>query len=110
MTFSTQRTMDQAVFYNTTEFAESITYTPVGGVAVTISAVVDRSGPQQELYVRGPTIAICTIHVKTTDVTTPQWGDKYTFDSADWRMDPELGVIYQDDYDLEIALERMDSA
>ena len=109
MAFSDQRTTDQAAFYNTAEFAESITYTPTGGVAATISAVVERAGENQEPYLRGPDTATAIIHVKVSDVATPQWLDTFTFNSADWRLDPDLGVIYQDGYDLTIALERVDA-
>jgi len=57
------------------------------------------------------------IWVKAADVSDPQHGDVFNFDSAkwrgsgadvisgDWELAPE-GVIYFDDYVLEIALQR----
>jgi len=105
MTLKTQMTSDLAAFFNTDEFADSITYTPDGGDPATISAIVVRDAPLQEPYVRGEQNAACIITVKTVDVASPQRGDKYTISSEDWYMDVD-GVVYQDDNVLEIALER----
>lgn len=99
------------------DFSESVTYTPKGGLPVIIDAVIEREAPFQEPYVRGPDTAECEIWVKAADVTDPQQGDIYNFDAArwrgagkdvisgDWEMAPE-GMIYQDDYVLQIALQR----
>jgi len=117
LTLKTQITADLAVIFNTDEFAENITYTPTGGLPATITAIAVREAPGQEPYVRGPGTAECVIWVKAADVSDPQHGDVFNFDSAkwrgsgadvisgDWELAPE-GVIYFDDYVLEIALQR----
>jgi hypothetical protein len=43
VTFQENLTADLAVLLNTDEFAESVTYTPSGGSAKTINALVDRN-------------------------------------------------------------------
>ena len=108
MTLKTQLTTDLPVFYNTDEFAETVSYTPIGGAAVDISAIVTREGAHQEPYVRGPSTAIGSVMVKKSDVSNPQHGDTYVFDSQTWEHDPENGVIYEDDQIHEIALRRRD--
>ena len=106
MTLKTQMTTDLAVFFNTDEFAENVTYTPTGGEAATIPAIVERDDPFQEAYVRGEETATCQIHVKKSDVATPQFGDTFAFDSQTWELDPSRGVMYEDDNILTIGLER----
>lgn len=108
MTLKTQMTSDLSVFFNTEEHAETVTYTPKGGAAVSIDVIVNREADFQEDYVRGRETATCTIMVKVTDVTDPQHGDVYTFNSEDWDMDSTRGVIYEDSYILIIGLERRD--
>ena len=100
-------TSNLSAFFNTDEFAESITYTAVGESGVTIPAIVMRDAPRQEPYVRGVETAICEIIVKVADVATPQTGDTFTLnDSEIWEFDPSSGVVYQDDDVLHIVLER----
>ena len=107
MTLKTLMTNDLSAFFNTDEFAESITYTPAGGAAVTISAIVMRDAPAQQPYVRGENTATCEIIVKLADVATPQHGDTFTLnDSEIWEFDPSSGVVYRDDDVLHIVLER----
>jgi len=107
MTFKTLITSDLDSFFNTNEFAESITYTAVGQSAATISAIVMRDSPSQEPYIRGDHTATCEIIVKISDVATPQHGDIFTLnDSEIWEFDPTSGVVYQDDDILHILLER----
>ena len=106
MTLKTQMATDLSVFFNSNEFAESVTYTPSGGSGTTITALVFRSEDFQETYVRGPDTARAEIWVKKSQVTNPQFGDVYSFDSQYWEMDPSRGVIYEDDNVLRIGLER----
>ena len=110
MTFKSQLTTDLSVFYNTDEFAETVSYTAVGESAVDITAIVTRQGSHMEPYVRGSITASAIIEVQKSEVTTPQHGDTYTFDSETWEMDPEMdgGVIYEDDEEFHIALRRRD--
>jgi len=107
MTLKTKMTSDLAVFFDTDEFAEDITYTAKGGNAATISAIVMRDSPLQEPYVRGSETATCEIIVKISDVATPQFGDIFTLnDSEIWEFDATSGIIYRDDDVLHITLER----
>ena len=106
MSFSSQATTDLAAFFN--EFAETVSYTPVGGVATDITAIVTRESIFQETYVRGPLTAMAEITVKASEVATPQYGDLFTFDSQTWEFDPSRGVFYEDGYIYEIGLVRRD--
>ncbi len=108
MTLATQLTTDLSSFFNTDEFAETVSYTPKGGSAVDITAIVTREGAHQEPYVRGPSTAIGSIIVKKSDVSNPQHGDIYSFDSQTWEHDPENGVTYEDAQVHEVALRRRD--
>jgi hypothetical protein len=97
---------DLSTFFNSDEFAESVTYTPTGGSQATIAAVVIRDASFQEAYVRGPDTAHAEIWVKKSQVTNPQFGDVYYFDTQYWEVDPSRGVIYEDDNVMRIGLER----
>lgn len=108
MSFSSQLLTDFTAFFNTGEFAETVSYTAIGGVAANISAIVTREGEGQEPYVRGTLTATANILVKKTDVATPRHGDTYTFDSQTWEHDPERGVVYEDAQLHTIALRRAD--
>ena len=108
MTLNIQLTTDLPVFFNTDDFAETVSYTALGGVAANITAIVTREGTHQEPYVRGPVSATATVLVKKSDVATPQHGDTYTFDSQTWEHDPESGITYEDAQIYEIALRRRD--
>ena len=108
MTFKSQLTSDLSIFYNSDEHAETVSYTPVGGAATDITAVVTRAGTRLEPYVRGEFTAIAIIDVQKSEVATPQHGDTYVFDSQTWEHDPGEGVIYEDDEEHQIMLRRVD--
>lgn len=108
MTLKTQITSDLSTFFNTDEFAETVSYTPVGGAAVDITAIVTRDNPFQEPYVRGEETATCEIEVMASEVADPQYGDLFTFNSETWEFDPIRGIIRQDDLVLAIGLIRRD--
>lgn len=106
MTLKTQMTTDLSVFFDSDEFAESVTYTPTGGEATTITAIVVQDMPFQEPYVRGEMTAVCDLIVQRSEVSNPQEGDAFTFGGETWRLDPDRGVVYEDDWIYEIGLER----
>lgn len=108
MSFATRLTNDLAAFFNTSEFAETVSYTPTGGVATDITAIVTRQGSRLEPYVRGENTAVALIDVQKSEVATPQTGDTYVFDSQTWEHDPGEGVTYEDDQVHTIALRRVD--
>ncbi len=108
MTFKSQLTTDLSIFYNTDEFAETVSYIAAGGSATDITAIVTRDGTRLEPYVRGEFTAIAIIDVQKSEVPTPQHGDTYIFDSQTWEHDPGEGVIYEDDEEQSIMLRRVD--
>lgn len=108
MTLKIQMTSDLATFFNTDEFAEIVSYTAVGGAAVDITAVVERGNPFQEPYVRGEETATCEIMVQGSEVSDPQHGDIFFFDSETWEFDPVRGIINQDKDTYLIGLVRRD--
>jgi len=108
MSFSSQLTDDLSIFFNTDEFAETITYTAIGGGGVSIAAIVTREGEGQEPYVRGIFTATALVLVKKSEVATPRHGDIYAFDSQTWEHDPGRGVVYEDAQLHEVALRRVD--
>lgn len=106
MTLKSQMITDLDVFVNFDEFAKTVSYTPVGGVAVDIDAIVIRMAIFQESYVRGVNTAHSDVIVKNIDVSNPQFGDLFEFDSDTWELDPSRGVIYEDENMVRIGLER----
>lgn len=108
MTLKTQMTTDLAAFYNEDEFAESIDYTPLGGAQIGITAIIDREYSHQEIYIRGPDTAMALISVRKSEVSNPQYGDTFAFDSQTWELQPEHGVSYEDDEEYEIMIVRRD--
>src|SRR5574343_1499986 len=70
-------TTDLSVFFNSDEFAETVSYTAIGAAAANITAIVERDAIFQESYVRGPDTAKCTIRVKRSEVSNPQHGDEF---------------------------------
>jgi len=108
MTLKTQMITDLAAIYNDDEFAESVSYTPVGGVQTTITAIVDREYPHQEDYIRGPDTATALISCQKSEVSNPKYGDIFVFDSQTWELDPGNNVIYEDDEEVEVMLVRRD--
>ena len=69
---------------------EAVTYTPKGGEAKEIQAVVNDALPNQEDYLgRGIRFAVAEIHVAVADVASPQHGDVYTFHGHSWDVGPE---------------------
>ncbi|MGB2808000.1 MAG: hypothetical protein WBC22_09675 [Sedimentisphaerales bacterium] len=121
MTFKDQMTSDLSVFFNTDEFADTVSYTSIDDIAKDITIVPTRSNPFQEPYVRGEETATCEIEVKKSEVTHPQYGDIFTIpsrvwaydatittESEVWEFDPVRGIISQDDDTYLIGLVRRD--
>ena len=98
-TFDTQLTAELAsVFFNTDEFAESITYTPSGGTSKTVKMIPDEEDPgSQTLAPPGDSMIIL---VQSAEVTAPLRGDTYTIGGITWyheeiiRGGPEEGVYH----------------
>lgn len=77
------------VFLDTDDFAESIRYTPDGGVATTINAVVDRRENKAltpfEVEIKQE--KLISIEVATTDVSSLSIKDTFTIDSLVWLIE-----------------------
>ena len=121
MTLKDQLTSDMPTFFNTDEFADTVSYTALDGLATDITAVVTRDNPFQEPYVRGEETATCEILVQKSEVSDPQYGDIFTIPSKVWAFDPTIttesevwefdpvrGIINQDNDTCLIGLVRRD--
>lgn len=85
----TIRTLHKTVFLNTDHVAEQITYTPSGGSATTIPALVERGEAlHQSTYPDGQMVpAMLTVHVSDEDVTNPTVNDTFTIDNQLWLVE-----------------------
>ena len=91
MTLKTDLTTDLAVFFNTDEHAESVTYTATGSAAKTITVIlVDEDPAIQAVTPPGDKM---TILAKYADITAPRRGDTFTINSVTWYVvgDPQGG-------------------
>ena len=100
MTFKTQMATDAAgVFLSTSEFAETVTYTPSGGSGRSISAVVDRTQYVSQVGADGATDERHAMLYASTDATSgvgtsPGLDDTITIGSDTWHV---VAVVQQDD-------------
>ena len=73
-----------SVFLNTGHFAETVSYTPAGGSASSITAVVVRHGADLEEVASGNVeVELADIHVDVSDVEMPARGDRVETTEAD---------------------------
>ena len=96
MTFKDQLTTDLSVFFNTDEFAQTVTYkgTP-------IAAIVDYGeNPGKE---GDALITLGTLTVKASDVPSPAYRDTVVIGSNTWRV---RGVISGDGYIWKLSIYR----
>lgn len=83
MTLKTDMAADLTnVFFNTDEFAESISYTPKGGAAATIKVILS----DEDATIQSPTAPgdHMVVVAQYTDIATPQRGDTFTINSITW--------------------------
>ncbi len=110
MTLAAQMTSDFDATYTANEFAEVVAYTPKGGAEVNITGFVTPESGYQEPYVRGDKFARASLVCRKSEVSNPQNGDEFTFDSSDWAFAPEGVEVYTrvggDVYEWKIHLER----
>ena len=102
MSLKSQMTSDLDMFFNTDEFASTITYTPTGGDPVSITAVPgaqDATG--QDPVPSGDTMVI---FVMAAEVENPQYKDQFTIDGETWYFRRNLSGGANDGvYELEIS-------
>lgn len=76
---------DSTLFFSTDGFAESVTYTPSGGVAKTITAIRDEENPASQTPIPpGDTMIVVA---RSTEVTAPGRGDAYAIGGETWYHD-----------------------
>ena len=89
MTLATQMTTDLAAFFNTSDFAESVTYTAKGGAGTTIKVILaEEDGTLQGATAPGDNMVVWA---KYSDISNPQRGDTFTINSATWYAVEILG-------------------
>lgn len=89
MTLKTQITSDLSAFFNTDEFAETISYTPSDGGAVSIAAILEDMDPS--IMAEAPPADSMILHVLHSDVSDPQRGDTFTISSETWYLVENIG-------------------
>ena len=84
-----QSDLDDVVF-NTSEFAEAASLTPVGGDAVDITII--RNGSGEFLQTEPGQGDIDTFLVRASDYSQPAPNDSITIDSVEWNV--QVGFFY----------------
>ena len=93
-----------AVFLNTDEFAESVSYTPLGGAATPIDGIFSGDEHSAEDVSDGrEKLRRGRLRISRSDVANPGHGDTVSINSEDWFV---AGVIEQDDYMALLDVER----
>jgi len=107
MTLKEQMSADvSAVFLNTNEFAQAVTYTPSGGGGSSINAVFDESADPS--YEEDGKIKIRrgTLVISIADVSAPAHGDAVTVSSEAWEV---LSITWKDAYMASLELRRIET-
>lgn len=96
----------QNVFLNTNDFAISVTYTPTGGEAKTISMVLDFDPREMENEERGRVLLRSGRGLLAkADVAAVTIGDAVTIGGAEWNVS---GIEGEDDVSWEIGIRRVE--
>ncbi len=83
-TFKDALADDLSAFFNMDEFAEEATYTPSGGVAIVVGAIVEPE--QDQVMTSGRTGKIGVLFVRASEVPFPTYRDSVTVDGTVWRV------------------------
>lgn len=78
------------VFYDTDEFAETVSYTPSAGDAAGVTILREEQDPS--IMSDAPPDDEMIIRVKISDVADPQRGDVFTIDDETWYLKANLGI------------------
>ena len=84
-----QFAIDIAAIFNTDEMGVSVSYTPSGGEAVTITVITEGNDPS--IMSTAAPANSWKVHVQYADVATPGKGDIITRDSVTWYLIGNLG-------------------
>ena len=72
---------------NNNTFGESITYSPDGGTASTITVIIDRDAQEEEDADDGThVVKRAMLIVQASDIAAPDLKDRVTFDSVIWSV------------------------
>lgn len=83
MTFKDDMATDRAVFFNTDDFAETVTYTPAdGGEASSPDVIVERLDDARQIS-GDRTVKRAFLHIQSGDIADPAYGDQVEIDSPD---------------------------
>ena len=82
MTLKADMTTDLAVFFETDEFAEAVTYTAKGSTGKSIDVILTDEDPAIEATI--PPGDRTVILAKYADITAPRRGDTFTINSETW--------------------------
>lgn len=83
MTLKTQMATDLAAFFNSDEFAESVTYAGTAITAVVMPGEIMEAGGSMTAE---RTVKRATLFVKATDVAAPAYRDSVVIDGETWRV------------------------
>lgn len=89
MTLKNQMTSDLPGFFNISEFAATITYTPSGGAPIFIAGILEEIDPS--ITTEAPPADSMVLHVETADVSSPQIGDTFTILGETWYLVENIG-------------------
>ena len=102
MTFKESLASDaKAVFLNTDEYADSVTYTPVSGTPSTIPCVL-LFGMEQSQG-RGGVSSVADALVARSDVDIPAYGDTITLDDVVWKV---VAILAKDSAVSQLSLRK----
>jgi hypothetical protein len=85
MTLKTLMASDLSMFYNTDEFADSITYTPAGEAGISTAGIIDH-GALAESQGSDALGAVATLRVQVSEVATAAQGDTVAIGSDTWEV------------------------
>jgi hypothetical protein len=83
MTLKTQMATDLAVFFNSSEFAESVTY---AGTAITAVVMPGQAIEAGGSMTAERTVKRATLFVKASDVAAPAYRDAVVIDGDTWHV------------------------
>ena len=98
MTFKTQMTSDLSVFFDSDEFAETVTYN-----GESIEAVIDYGEDLDRIEAGDAVAAMATIYVEVSDVADPDYRDTVVIGSDTWRV---RNIVKGDGYVWKLDIKR----
>lgn len=82
MTLKTQMTTDLSVFFNTDDFAKTVTYTPAGESGANITAIFEPLSDGENMSA-DRTVKRGYLYIQSTDIEGPAYGDTVEIDAPE---------------------------